>query len=1027
VLGYVVQQSLGSGSFANVFKGVKFHKSNEVGGGGRGGGRGTVEGGNNACSDSDNKRIKETVAIKAINRKSEKITKKVLQNLELEISILRTYKHPNIVSMNQVHKTDKNFFLILEYCAGGDLQRLIRTRKSGRLTERLARRLMRDLTSGLTFLARQQLIHRDIKPQNLLLTGMLPLDERNDPCDTDGEEEARRVENFPSQEFHLKIADFGFARHLQKTSMADTLCGSPLYMAPEILQHKSYDNKADLWSAGTVLFEMIAGRPPFHGENHIDLLRNIQQKAVRLPPNLQVSRECVKLLRILLNRNPLSRADFKSFIEASNAFVALGCNGTSSSSLESMDITMSQGGGGQPFANLGPISEEETHQQHQQHQQQLQTHDRKPSPSNYNEEPQQQQQTQPQHGHMPGLISSDPRPIPHFSPLEPSPPGPKAIHPHGATPPPMPLGNDYRQIQNYPGSNINATTSTTIQPHRGAPGKSESSQNSDDSEFVMVEKGLSSASSSTSPTASSARLDDRSYSRSPISNMWKQSSSRRVVHASSLSAGAGSAGAPSGGNANVSSSPVSPRSNSSRFFSGKTILSSRNLIPPAIPFVNKGMLSTSPGTGGALVGMMGNVSHKDNAIVADRGNSSSNNSTPSSSFMMPQNGVFNYELFARMLAAAEDVGRRAINVAHVGDTRAYLAMKLIIANENLSSLHSSGTPMEGVVEECGYGEDRDGEDGGNGGGCFGELTSDDNISYSSMAHSKRGRAVSTDQMEGEDGEDEDDEMPFAMPSSEDEFNSAKNFMVAKDTKDGQQHHPPTVISSVNSSKTTTKTSNHTIQVHFREALSCYIKSLTMLKGSVNASQRILVELNSILTSPTSNESESINQFKKRCETSHGWLAGQFKGVLERAEAGKVEVSKLSSSISSAGDDQQNYTSTNETTLTNVEELIYNHSLACGRDGAVKQLLGQHDAARACYRSAGLLVETLLMEPKLVDEDKKALESYVQGFAERISELDCIMLNQNRQGSMVASGGSVRRGSSIIPVIGGLSHVPKLPF
>ena len=164
-----------------------------------------------------------------------------------------------------------------------------------------------------------------------------------------------------------------------------------------------------------------------------------------------------------------------------------------------------------------------------------------------------------------------------------------------------------------------------------------------------------------------------------------------------------------------------------------------------------------------------------------------------------------------------------------------------------------------------------------------------------------------------------------------------------------------------------------------------------------------------------NESESMNQFKKRCEASHGWLTGQFKGVLERAEAGKVEVSKLSSK-SSIEDDHQRYTNTDETTVTNVEELIYNHSLACGRDGAVKQLLGQHDAARACYRSAGLLVETLLMEPKLVDEDKKALESYVQGFAERINELDYLILNPSRQGSMVASG-SVRRGSSIIPVVG----------
>ena len=217
IAGYTIQQTLGSGSFANVVKGVK-----------------------QISTSSTSIATTETVAIKAINRQSEKITKKVLQNLELEISILQTYRHPNIVCLSQTHKSETHIFLILEYCSGGDLQKLIRSRKSGRLTEGLTRRLTRDLTNGLVFLAKQNLIHRDIKPQNLLLTGCLPLDEIYDPASDVKEEERRHQVNFPSREFYLKIADFGFARHLQKTSLADTLCGSPLYMAPEILQHRRY-------------------------------------------------------------------------------------------------------------------------------------------------------------------------------------------------------------------------------------------------------------------------------------------------------------------------------------------------------------------------------------------------------------------------------------------------------------------------------------------------------------------------------------------------------------------------------------------------------------------------------------------------------------------------------------------------------------------------------------------------------------------------------------------------------------------
>lgn len=90
---------------------------------------------------------------------------------------------------------------------------------------------MRDLSSGLKFLWGQELIHRDIKPQNLLLTGPLPWDEQHDPPQLGITEERS------STPFSLKIADFGFARHLQTASLAETLCGSPLYMAPEILQH----------------------------------------------------------------------------------------------------------------------------------------------------------------------------------------------------------------------------------------------------------------------------------------------------------------------------------------------------------------------------------------------------------------------------------------------------------------------------------------------------------------------------------------------------------------------------------------------------------------------------------------------------------------------------------------------------------------------------------------------------------------------------------------------------------------------
>jgi serine/threonine-protein kinase ULK/ATG1 len=128
----------------------------------------------------------------------------------------------------------------------------------------------------------------------------------------------------------LKIADFGFARSLDSTSLAETLCGSPLYMAPEILRYEKYDAKADLWSVGAVLYEMSVGKPPFRAQNHVELLRKIEKKTrIRFPDELHaagstqatdklsdgdvISEQLKDLIRRLLKRNPVERISFEEF------------------------------------------------------------------------------------------------------------------------------------------------------------------------------------------------------------------------------------------------------------------------------------------------------------------------------------------------------------------------------------------------------------------------------------------------------------------------------------------------------------------------------------------------------------------------------------------------------------------------------------------------------------------------------------------------------------------------------------------
>lgn len=192
---------------------------------------------------------------------------------------------------------------------------------NGGLHEVLARHFLKQIASALQYLRKYNLIHRDIKPQNLLLNPPPTYMQQQRPEDVplaaseNSLIPAVGVASLPM----LKLADFGFARHLASTSLAETLCGSPLYMAPEILAYQKYDAKADLWSVGTVAYEMVAGRPPFKATNHVELLRKIDQAqdVIQFPAGLVVSREFKDTIKSLLKRQPTQRVSFDRFFSSS--------------------------------------------------------------------------------------------------------------------------------------------------------------------------------------------------------------------------------------------------------------------------------------------------------------------------------------------------------------------------------------------------------------------------------------------------------------------------------------------------------------------------------------------------------------------------------------------------------------------------------------------------------------------------------------------------------------------------------------
>lgn len=220
----------------------------------------------------------QTVAIKVFDK--ERVFKAGLtEQIKREISVMKMVNHPNIIKLYEVMATKKKIYFVIEYAKGGELFQKIA--KGGRVKEESAHKYFRQLIDAIDFCHSRGIYHRDLKLENLLL----------------------------DEDDNLKVTDFGLSALIgsdHQDGLLHTTCGTPAYVAPEVLSKNGYDGaKTDIWSCGVILFVLVAGYLPFHESNLMEMYKKIQKGEFKCPS--WFSSRFKKLLRKILDPNPLTR------------------------------------------------------------------------------------------------------------------------------------------------------------------------------------------------------------------------------------------------------------------------------------------------------------------------------------------------------------------------------------------------------------------------------------------------------------------------------------------------------------------------------------------------------------------------------------------------------------------------------------------------------------------------------------------------------------------------------------------------
>uniref|UniRef100_A0A0G4G069 Protein kinase domain-containing protein n=1 Tax=Chromera velia CCMP2878 TaxID=1169474 RepID=A0A0G4G069_9ALVE len=191
-----------------------------------------------------------------ILKKSEVIRLKQVEHVKAEKAILQMIEHPFIVNLITAFQDERRLFMVMEYINGGELFSYLR--RQGRLPDQDGRFYASEIVSAFEYLHSMNIVYRDLKPENLLIDAV----------------------------GHVKITDFGFAKIVEDRTW--TLCGTPEYLAPEIIQSKGHGKSVDWWALGILIYEMLAGYPPFYDENPFGIYQKVLAGRIDFPKHIDV-------------------------------------------------------------------------------------------------------------------------------------------------------------------------------------------------------------------------------------------------------------------------------------------------------------------------------------------------------------------------------------------------------------------------------------------------------------------------------------------------------------------------------------------------------------------------------------------------------------------------------------------------------------------------------------------------------------------------------------------------------------------